>query len=67
MNKFSERLKELRLEKNLTQKELADKTMISQAAISLYELNRRSATVDIIIIFCQFFKVSADYLIGLED
>ena len=67
MNKFAERLKELRIEKGLTQKQLADKVQISQAIISLYEKNVRMPTVDIIIALCKFFKVSADYLIGLED
>ncbi len=67
MNKFAERLKELRLEKGLTQDQLSEKTLISQGAISNYELDRRSPTIDIIIILCKFFEVSADYLIGLED
>ncbi len=67
MNKFAERLKELRIEKGLTQKQLADEVEISQAIISLYEKNVRTPTIDIIIILCNYFKVSSDYLIGLED
>ena len=67
MNKFAERLKELRIEKGLTQKQLADQVQISQAIISLYEKNVRTPTIDIIVILCQYFKVSADYILGLED
>ncbi len=67
MNKFAERLKELRIEKGLTQKQLADELQISQAIISLYEKNVRTPTIDVVITLCTFFKVSADYLIGLED
>ena len=67
MNKFPERLKELRLEKNFSQDKLSEETGISQAIISLYEKGQRSPTIDIIIILCHYFNVSSDYLIGLVD
>lgn len=67
MSKFAERLKELRLEKNLTQDMLADQTGITQASISIYELKKARPTDEVIITFCKFFKVSADYLLGLKD
>lgn len=67
MNKFAKRLKELRLELKLSQRDLAKKTGISQTSISAYELNKIAATVDVIITLCLFFQVSAGYLIGLED
>lgn len=67
MNKFAERLKELRKENNLTQDQLAAKTMISQSTLSLYESNKQSPTIDMVIVLCKFFNVSADYLIGLVD
>ncbi len=67
MNKFAERLKELRLEANLTQDQLAEKTHIGQATISKYEANAQSPTIDMVIVLCKFFNVSADYLIGLVD
>lgn len=67
MNKFAERLKELRLENKLTQDKLCELTGISQSAISAYEKNAIVPTIDVVIVFCNFFKVSADYLIGLVD
>lgn len=67
MNKFADRLKELRLESGLTQDELAKATNISQSSISIYELGKISPTADIIITFCKFFNVSADYILGLVD
>ena len=67
MNKFAERLKELREEKNLTQYELSKKVNISTACINRWEKNLRVPNIDSIIILCQFFGCSADYLIGLED
>lgn len=67
MEKFSSLLKELRLENNLSQEKLAKLTNLSQASIAKWELKQRTPTLDNIITLCNFFKVSADYLIGLED
>lgn len=64
---FGERLKELRLAKNLTQTALANETGISQSAINKWELGQRKITEDYIIILCDYFKVSSDYLLGLVD
>ena len=67
MNKFAERLKDLREERNITQYELAKQTGISAACINRWEKNLRLPNIDSIIILCKFFNCSADYLIGLED
>ena len=64
---FSERLKELRIEKKLTTKNLGEMINISDIAISRWERGLRVPNIDSIIILCQFFGCSADYLIGLED
>ena len=67
MNKISERLKELRIDKNLTQADLAKELGITQTALGKWELGQRTPNADMIIAICRYFKVSADYLIGLED
>lgn len=67
MNKFSERLKELREENNLTQYDLAKKVKISAACINRWEKGLRVPNIDSIIALCDFFRCSADFLIGLED
>ena len=69
MNKFAERLKELREERKLSQVELANELngKISPAAIGMWELNKRVPNLDAVIILAQFFGVSLDYLAGLED
>ena len=67
MSEFYERLKELRLEKGLTQDQLANDTGISQGAISAYELKKAKPTDEVIITFCKYFNVSADFLLGLVD
>ena len=64
---FSERLKELRLSKNLTQTALAKETGISQSAINKWELGERKITQDYICLLCKYFNVSADYLLGIID
>lgn len=61
------RLRELRLEKRLTLRELADKVNISYSALSLAENEKRNLTDIDIDIFCKFFDVSSDYLLGLSN
>lgn len=67
MTKFSVRLKELRLEKHLTQDKLAQDLKLGQATISSYEANINRPNDEIICLICKYFNVSADYLLGLED
>ena len=65
--KFSERLKELRIEKNLSQMELAKKTDISQSAIAKWELGKTEPSASALLTLSLFFDVSVDYLIGKTD
>ena len=67
MTKFSERLKELRQEKGLSQRELAKQTGYSQAAIARWEAGQQIPTIDTLETMCKYFDCTADYLIGLED
>ena len=67
LSKFNERLKDLRQDKKLTQTKLSELTGISQSMISAYELNQTRPTDYVIITFCKFFGVSADFILGLTD
>lgn len=67
MNQFAERLKELRLENNLTLKELASLIGVSDIAISRWENRLRVPNIDVLISLAKYFKVTTDYLLGLED
>ena len=67
MENFGERLKELRLEKGLTQKQLANEIGTTQSAIVYWESNKQEPTISTLKKLCRFFNVSADYLIGLEE
>ncbi|MDE7082082.1 MAG: helix-turn-helix domain-containing protein [Clostridia bacterium] len=67
MEKFIERLKELRTEKGLSQAQLAKETGISTGAIGFWETGERVPNALAIITLAKFFAVSTDYLLGLED
>ena len=64
---FKERLKELRLDKGLRLKDVADAINLSIRAISNYEQGIREPSLSILKDLCKFFNVSSDYLIGLTD
>lgn len=64
---YGERIKELRLERGLTQTELAKELGVTQKNISKYELELLDLNTQMICKLCKFFSVSADYLLGLSD
>lgn len=64
---FSQRLKELRLSKNLSQMQLSVLTGLSQSAIAKWELNKTEPTASALITLSHFFNESTDYLLGLID
>ena len=65
--KISERLKELRLEKNISQMQLSMATGLSQSAIARWELGKSEPTASALVILSKYFGESTDYLLGLED
>lgn len=66
-NKFAVKLKELRLEKGLSQKDLALKLGVSPRVISYYEDGSRECGFDMLIKISRFFGVSTDFLLGVAD
>ncbi|MDE6585194.1 MAG: helix-turn-helix domain-containing protein [Clostridia bacterium] len=67
MKKFSERLKELRNEKDLSQAQLAKATGLSHTAIVYWETEQRVPNANAIIILAEFFGVTTDYLLGVDE
>lgn len=63
---FGNNLKTLRLKKNWTQAQLAQKLGITKSVISAYETGIRLPSYDILIHIAKIFNVSTDYLLGLE-
>lgn len=67
MENFGEKIKELRKEKGLSQKQLAILLDNAQSSIVYWEKNLQEPTISVLKKLCQMFEVSADYLLGLED
>ena len=61
------RLKEIRLNKGLTQQELAIKLGITQQSIARYESEARKLDQDLIIKICLVLDVTPDELLGFEE
>lgn len=61
------RIKELRKEKGLTQKQLANLLNKSETGLASWEQGLSEPNVNDIRNLCKIFEVSADYLLGLED
>ena len=61
------KIKELRAEHNLTQKELADALKVSKACISMIEIGKNDPTANTLLKYADFFQCSTDYLLGRED
>lgn len=66
-NNFKTKLKELRNELNLLQKQLAMDLGVTQACIGKWETGDREPSLDDLIKVAKYFGVSTDYLLGLED
>ena len=58
------RLKEIRLMKKLTQREVADMLGVSSVAYSRYENGTREPSIDILLKLSSIYNISVDYLIG---
>ena len=64
---LSKRLKELRIENNYSQYEIANLIDIAQVTYSHYELGRRSVSIQNLVKIAQIYNVSTDYLLGISD
>ena len=64
MENLSKKIRELRKEQGLTQKELAEKLLTAQPTVAYWEQNKRYPDLFSLRKICNFFDVSADYLLG---
>ena len=60
--KISDRVRELRIAKNLTQQEFADKLKIKRSTISNYDIGRSEPSESAISLICREFNVSEEWL-----
>lgn len=64
---FGRKLKNLRKQAGLTQKQLATQLGITKSVVSFYELQTRSPSPDVLAKLAMIFHVSVDYLLGLDN
>lgn len=67
MTVFATRLRELRGERGLSMKQLAQELKVTDGAISNWENDVNEPKISYLIKLAKFFGVSADYLLGLEE
>lgn len=63
---FGEKLKNLRLAKKISQKDLAERIGIAKSVISFYESGERFPSYDVLIKIARIFNVTTDYLLDVE-
>lgn len=61
------RIRELREDNDLLQKNLAEYLNCSQVAYSRYELGTRDIPTEVLIALSKFYNVSTDYILGPKD
>ena len=66
MKTIGEKLKKIRENKNFPQKQIADLLGVQRPNYSKIENNKQNLNPEQIKIFCEFFNVSADYILGIE-
>lgn len=64
---FGEKIRNLREDADLNQTQLGKAVNMTQRKISYIECGKYEPSIDDIIAFCHFFRVSADYLLGLPS
>jgi Predicted transcriptional regulators len=64
---FEERIKDLRLNRGLSQVELAKQLFVTKQCISNWENGNIIPSAEMLIKIARYFSVSTDYLLGLDD
>lgn len=62
---YRERFKNLRIDKDLKQQDVATICNVSDATVGHWENRKREMSIDSITKLCIFYNVSADYILGL--
>lgn len=63
---YIDRLTNLRVDRDIRQKEVADILGIKQSAYSKYEKRRTKLQIEDLIKLCEFYNVSADEILGIN-
>ena len=62
-----ERIRDMRIDRGLTQKEVAKVINVKQNTYSQYEIGVLNYPLDVVIKLAEFYETSVDYLVGLTD
>ena len=65
--KVGERITELRNKYNLTQHALAKELGVSRSSVNAWEMGISTPSVERIVDISNYFRVTVDYLLGLDD
>lgn len=61
------RIRDLRMDKGLTQEQIAEVLHVSQNTYSQYEIGTTRYPLDAVVKLAEYYGVSVDYLVGLTD
>ena len=61
------RIRDLRIDRGLTQAQVAEVLPVSQNTYSQYEIGTTRYPLDVVVTLAEFYGVSVDYLVGLTD
>lgn len=64
---FSNRLTKVREERGIKRQQAADDIGITRASLEYYEKGKRKPDTEILMKLCDYYKVSADYLLGISN
>ena len=64
---LGEKIRNLREDRDLNQTQLGREVNMTQRKISYIECGKYEPSVEDIVALCHFFRVSADYLLGIPD
>lgn len=67
MIEIGKRIRELRLEKRITQTELAERIGVATNTVSQYEKGLSKTSIDVIVNLAVVLETTTDYLLGLSD
>ena len=64
---FGQRLRQLRKDARETQEDLAAILQVTKTQISDMEKGKKTTTIEKLVLICEHYRVSSDYLLGLKD
>lgn len=67
MKRYTERLKELREDRDISQKEIGEILNCTQTAYGKWENGKRDIKIDDLITLARYYHVSLDYIAGLTN